>query len=235
LFNPANSNFVASQKGNDKENSFGTVNCTVGENNVTASFFLIAKTQDLTSEVFVCPSSSGERDTFRNNTAGVNGQGNFTGSDAVAGSTPTRSVMPNCTYSYIIPFPGQTARDAGFKLNFTLTSDFAIAGDINPGITGGNPSDNIKVAYTAARKDMQNANSNNHNGDGQNVLYADGHVEFQNTPYCGMQRSQGYKDNIYTAQSPLASADGANMNMGVPQDEKDTCLAPNDDDGGGGQ
>src|SRR4051812_16691421 len=38
--------------------SSGNPNC------VTTSFFLILKTQDLTSEVFVCPSSSAERATF---------------------------------------------------------------------------------------------------------------------------------------------------------------------------
>jgi prepilin-type N-terminal cleavage/methylation domain-containing protein len=38
----------------------------VGTNNVTSSFFLILKTQDLTSDVFVCPSSQAERDLFKN-------------------------------------------------------------------------------------------------------------------------------------------------------------------------
>jgi prepilin-type processing-associated H-X9-DG protein len=36
-------------------------------------------------------------------------------------------------------------------------------------------------------------NSGNHNGDGQNVGFADGHVVWEKTPYCGMNH-----DNIYT-------------------------------------
>ena len=40
---------------------------------------------------------------------------------------------------------------------------------------------------------MQLANSPNHQGQGENVLYGDGHAEFQQNPYCGTKR-----DCIYT-------------------------------------
>ena len=39
------------------------------------------------------------------------------------------------------------------------------------------------------------ANSPNHDFKGQNVLYADGHVEWQDHPYCGVRW-----DNIWTSQ-----------------------------------
>jgi len=193
----------------------------VKENNVTASFFLLLKTQDLTSEVFICPSSQGERDTF--NGKSVQERSNF------------NDVPLNLTYSYIAPFPTSAARDAGFKLNYTLTSDFAIFGDMNPGKTGGTPSDDVtKVQPNSARKDMQNANTNNHNGDGQNVLYADGHVEFQNTPFCGMLRTTAsggagtsFRDNVYTATKAVEKS-GHASNSG-PLDEKDSILYPTDD------
>jgi prepilin-type processing-associated H-X9-DG protein len=123
--------------------------------------------------------------------------------------------------------------DAGFKLNYTLTSDFAIAGDMNPGEAGGNPIDSVsKVTAASARKEMSNANSNNHNGDGQNVLYADGHVEFQNTPFAGMQRgigTKGWRDNIYTG---VAAESGKSTKGGAPVDQLDTILLPTDDVGG---
>ena len=35
---------------------------------------------------------------------------------------------------------------------------------------------------------MKAGNSNNHDEDGQNVLYGDGHVEFQQNPFCGVAR-----------------------------------------------
>jgi prepilin-type N-terminal cleavage/methylation domain-containing protein/prepilin-type processing-associated H-X9-DG protein len=198
-------------------------------NNVTSSLFLLLKTQDLTSEVFICPSSQGERDTFEGKS--VQERSNFT------------EIPLNLTYSYITPFPTQTARDAGFKLNYTLTSDFAIAGDINPGVAGGNPTDDVKSAKpSSSRNDMSKANSNNHNGDGQNVLYADGHVEFQNTPFAGMLRATNnattsFKDNIYTAKGVTAAGQqpqnsGHESNKG-PIDQNDSILYPHDDGGKG--
>ena len=39
-------------------------------------------------------------------------------------------------------------------------------------------------------------NSGNHNGEGQNVGFADGHVTWETTPYCGMAY-----DNIFTCHS----------------------------------
>jgi len=207
-------------------NSFdpkGTGAGAVKDNNVPASFFLLLKTQDLTSEVFICPSSQGERDTFENKTS--QDRSNFTGQNG--------NVTPNLTYSYIAPFPSQAAMDAGFKLNYTLTSDFAIAADMNPGNQGGNPQDNVsKVNPKSSRKDMADGNSNNHNGDGQNVLYADGHVEFQNTPFCGMQRgtttTNGWRDNVFTANAK----DSGHTGNGAPVDNLDSILLPTDDNKG---
>ena len=225
-FNTTVANVIADTTGAKDANSFDPAGKNAGpvkDNNVTASLFLLLKTQDLTSEVFICPSSQGERDTFGGKS--VQERSNFT------------DIPLNLTYAYIAPFPTQSARDAGFKLNYTLTSDFAIAGDINPGITGGTPTDDVKsgkIIPNAPRKDMQNANTNNHNGDGQNVLYADGHVEFQNTPFCGMIRpvasGQSFRDNVYTATNKEAKS---GHTAGGPQDQLDSILYPHDDAGNG--
>jgi prepilin-type processing-associated H-X9-DG protein len=48
---------------------------------------------------------------------------------------------------------------------------------------------------------MQKANSRNHQGQGENVLYGDGHAEFVQNPFCGTKM-----DNIYTVS---ASTDGS--------------------------
>jgi prepilin-type N-terminal cleavage/methylation domain-containing protein/prepilin-type processing-associated H-X9-DG protein len=224
-FNPGSATCKADTTGKDQPNSFdpnGKGAGPVGENSVTASIFLLLKTQDLTSEVFICPSSQGERDTF--------------GGKSVQERSNFNELPLNLTYSYVAPFPTSAARDAGFKLNYTLTSDFAIAGDINPGNKGGTPPDAVdKVQPNSARKDMQNANTNNHNGDGQNVLYADGHVEFQNTPFCGMLRTttgggtNAFRDNVYTAIGGTTPARSGHTANSGPVDEKDTILYPTDD------
>jgi prepilin-type processing-associated H-X9-DG protein len=43
---------------------------------------------------------------------------------------------------------------------------------------------------------MKQANTNNHDKDGQNILYGDGHVAWESNPFVGTNR-----DNIYTAVS----------------------------------
>jgi prepilin-type N-terminal cleavage/methylation domain-containing protein/prepilin-type processing-associated H-X9-DG protein len=223
-FRPTVATVRAGTDGANQAKSFNDVAGSAGpvqDNDVTSSLFLLIKTQDLTSEVFICPSSQGERDSFAGKS--VQERSNFT------------DIPLNLTYSYIAPFPTQSARDAGFKLNYTLTSDFAIAADINPGMVGGNPKDDVQAPRPASpRNIMANANTNNHNGDGQNVLYADGHVEFQNTPFCGMLRpgttATSFRDNIYTATAALAT--GHNAKSG-PMDQYDSIMYPHDDGGDG--
>jgi prepilin-type N-terminal cleavage/methylation domain-containing protein/prepilin-type processing-associated H-X9-DG protein len=185
-----------------------------GPNDVTAALFLLLRTQDLTSEVFICPTTQGERWTFD-------------GKDASKVSNfPSGQFL---TYSYINPYPTEAALKDGFKLNYTLSSDFAIAADINPG-----PPGVVAVTPQSPRREMSAGNSNNHKGDGQNVLYADGHVEFQNTPFCGMLRpgttTTSFRDNIYTATAALAT--GHNAKSG-PMDQYDSIMYPHDDGGDG--
>jgi prepilin-type N-terminal cleavage/methylation domain-containing protein/prepilin-type processing-associated H-X9-DG protein len=217
--------------------SAGTPNC------VTSSFFLVLKTQDLTSEVFVCPSSSAERANFNFTNPALGGQ---SGAQNVWNFTNTGSPSTVISYSYIVPFPTSTARNAGFKLNFTLSSDFAIAADMNPGNSPGGTgaqSDKVTgVAYNSSRADQTRANSNNHNGDGQNTLYADGHAEFQTTCFAGTiitgsgttTFNPTYRDNIYTScgasRSPQGT-DASGLTTG-PNDAGDTYLLPTDDSSG---
>jgi len=71
---------------------------------------------------------------------------------------------------------------------------------------------------------MKQGNSNNHDEDGQNVLYADGHVEFQQNPFVGVKR-----DMIFArrASSIGFNSDATNPFNG-PYDADDSCLLPPD-------
>ena len=103
----------------------------------------------------------------------------------------------------------------GWKFNNTLGSDFVMAADRNPGnlqpMTNGNTAQTAvnTVQYNSGSKAMAQGNSNNHGNEGQEVLYCDGHVEFQNTPFCGPQ-AEGvpYRDNIYTMAGLTFSSTG---------------------------
>jgi prepilin-type processing-associated H-X9-DG protein len=189
-------------------------------NNVPASLFLLLKTGDIIPEAFVCPSTDGEK--------GFGDGVDWTLSDN------WQLIPQHLTYSYIVPFPSQAAREAGWKLNFTLNSDFPICADMNPGMTGGTPSDDITHPQNSPRSVIVNSNSNNHNGDGQNVLFADGHVDWTNNPYCGPQRpTVGVPlDHLWTAGAQADAAATAPITAKQPQDAQDSILLPTDDTGG---
>jgi len=195
----------------------------VGNNDVCATIWLIIRTQDITTEVFVCPSSNAEKDDF----------GGPTGppaAGATAGNkTSFSDVKKNLSYSIANPFPNGTAVDAGYKWNNTLGAEFAIAGDMNPGSPPGTNYD-VKIPdTTSSAKDMAKANSQNHQGAGENVLFGDGHVEFVQNPFCGAQRDCVYTRAGGSATTPTPTAKSTpSMNSPncIPLWGGDTVLIP---------
>ena len=88
----------------------------------------------------------------------------------------------------------------GYTLNNYLPAEFALMADKNPGISA--LGSNVTApAYTAEPFDIAQANSNNHGRAGQNVLYADGHVAFQTTPYCGVGHGRGAREYFYRSSA----------------------------------
>ena len=66
-------------------------------------------------------------------------------------------------------------------------------------------------------------NENNHDEDGQNALYSDGHVRFEQNPFVGIQRS-----NIFTRKSGSTSFTGDGV-IATPSQPNDSILLPADD------
>jgi len=193
-------------------------NSKVENNDVTASLFLLMRTQDITSEVFTCPSSNAEKWDFG---GGANTALNWCNWNSSAG------LQKNLSYSYQAPFGDVYAISSGFKVTTSMSAEFAIASDINPGTSGTN--DNVlAVTTTSSARDMKQGNSNNHDEDGQNCLYADGHVEFQQNPFVSVQR-----DNIFARRKTSSGFDsepGTFLTNGAlgPYDANDTVLLPPD-------
>lgn len=165
---------------------------------ITASWYLLVKEADVSPKSFVCPSSKEEEFDGEN-------PGNL---DVVKlwdfGDHPYRHV------SYVMHnpygrYPGHEKRG----------QQFAVAADMNPWINTGdfvtapneyNHPQIIQVrdttTYTFGNSlDHPEANPNGWawnkylkgTAEGQNVLFADGHVEFTKQPNCGVN-----DDNIYT-------------------------------------
>ena len=197
----------------------------VRPNDVTASLWLLVRAGLVSPARFVCPSSGATPDPLG-------------GKDAAAASRSNFSGAEHLSYSYTSPFSAAP----GYRLNTDLLKfDFAILADKNPGTGTGGGDDVTAPPYDAAPFDLTRANSNNHGEAGQNVLYADGHVQFQPTPYCGVGDG-AVRDNIYTALStaplpegteptlPAAAARGALARDIGPAWSGDSFLVPTDDD-----
>jgi type II secretory pathway pseudopilin PulG len=184
-------------------------------NNVPECLFLLLRTQDITSAVFNCPSSNTTPDTYGGGTNTALNQINFT------------NIQQNLSYSYANPFPDSYAAGAGFKMVQGMEPTFALCADINPGTAGGGGNDNvIAVTSNSSPSQMASGNSNNHNKQGQEVLYADFHVDWQTNPFCGVNQ-----DNIYTAGGTLYNP--AMQTPGLvasPYTVNDSILLPTDDD-----
>lgn len=157
----------------------------VRANDATASLWLLVRAGLVGPERFVCPSTD---DSVSPQPAEQ--RSNFAGRD-------------HLSYSYASPFSAAP----GYRLNTDLLKfDFAVLGDMNPGTGGGD--DVTAPGHDADAFALARANSNNHGGSGQNVLYADGHVQFQPTPYAGVGTG-ALRDNFYTALATTPLPEGA--------------------------
>jgi len=177
----------------------------VPANNIPAALFLLMRTGDCPSYVFNCPSSNGTDDNYGSyNGLAPQNRSNFT------------NIKRNLTYSYANPYPDNAAASAGFDINIHIDAGFAIAADLNPGLSGGISI--LTINTSSSETQLRLANSRNHGRDGQNVLYADGHVEFQHDCLAGLNH-----DNIYCRGSGGPSATAADI-VNSPKDMNDSVL-----------
>ena len=215
----------------DMFNEVGGTDYTPGFNDVTAAFFHLLRESDLVAEVFICPSA---------NTTEVGYADGASKLSYVNWANP----VENVSYSFQVMYPSGSAQTAGFKWTDSLAATVAVAADLNPGITDGRD-DVTGVSINSPSREMQLGNSNNHSKEGQNILYADGSVRFEQTPFQGAQ-----DDNIYTHQlvtvddnddgEPDADQTGeyttvdptsfdGNYTTAGPRTATDTFLLPSDD------
>jgi prepilin-type processing-associated H-X9-DG protein len=181
---------------------------------VTAAMFLLLRTQDITAEAFICPSTDAVPDT-----CGGAGVGRKETSQGRATFTDWRK---NLSYSMQNPYLDDWGKSR--FVHGSISAEFAVAADMNPGTVGADD-DVTKPTINSPAIVMKIANSNNHGGDGQNVLYGDGHVEFRNSPFAGVGVApfNGIsRDNIFTNELGLVVASAR-------REWEDSILLPTDD------
>ena len=197
----------------------GTGTYTPSVNDISASFYLLIRTADLPSELFVCPSSPQERWDYGG------------GANKAEMWTNWTSTSKNLSYSFQNMYPAQEGVNAGFAWNSSkLTSEFAIASDLNPGVnTTTNTDDVVGITTSSASAAMRKGNSSNHDKEGQNVLFGDCHAEWTSTAFSGVN-----KDNIFTSrltayQNTPNAGGSAQVTYGVrsfPIGQDDSVLLP---------
>jgi prepilin-type N-terminal cleavage/methylation domain-containing protein len=185
--NPANTyNFAAAT-----DDPFGANG--PGDNSPTGALFLLVRQADLNPEVFNCPSSNQDKDTLGNVPA--TSRGDFTNQN-------------NLSYSVTQPYPDPNAVSRGYKFNSSVVADFAIMADRNQC-----ENRNRNQNPNATTSELKFMNTTNHEKEGQQVMFNDGHVEWFTTPFCGSNQ-----DNIFTSQASGTSKQ--------PNNQLDTVLVP---------
>jgi len=193
------------------------------DNDVSAAIYLLLKTQDITGDSFVCPSSSAEKWDFGGAANSVGNWSNWNGQD---------EINKHLSYSYQNPYGDAQANTSGFKLNASVGADYAVYADINPGSV--QSYDNLggrQISYNVIEPtigsggvNQKRANSPNHDKEGQNILYGDGHVDWSSTAFAG--KSQ---DNIYTRKKSESDQTGASDQQhpfASPINSSDNVLLP---------
>lgn len=177
-------------------------------NDTTAAMFLLARTIELPPDAFTCPSAVrhglAEDDTFDRRTAKL--RHNF-------------RARLNVNYALANMYPDAAAVAAGYSLDRyaeRLPAKFVIAADTGPG-----PADARTVTTQMSRGQIRTANSPNHERDGQNVLTADGAVQYYNAATIGVDY-----DNIYTGRPDTLQPASATDTVLVPAWQEGPALLP---------
>jgi len=201
-------------------------------NPVSRSLFLLIIGNQCTPKQFICPSSPDSEDNLR-----------LTISGQERASQPGINRFdfkgyPFLSYGYQVPF-GRKA-----KPNTRLDSRMPIAADKGPYFDAGNARadstipdvsvttvglPNFGTADQILRADNDRwrpYNSRNHNGEGEQVLFVDSHVEFARKPIVGVNN-----DNIYTYQDPGFTFENSLIgqrptNGKGPKTDTDTVIVP---------
>ena len=170
-----------------------------GQASISSSFYLLVKYAEVTPKSFICRDGEPKATEFTLIKYGIHDRELIDFWDF--GPDPSK----HCSYSYHIPY-------GPFPLTASSEPGMAVAADRNPWI----PSPFVKAKKDFSKFDPNGTpeeqiygNAIVHEGDGQNVLFQDGHVSFEKESFCGVKN-----DNIYTFWG--GSAPNWDKRKGIP-------------------
>jgi prepilin-type processing-associated H-X9-DG protein len=151
---------------------------------ITSSFYLLVKYAEVSPKTFICPGDSGTTE-FKLSEYGAGDREIIDLWDF--GPEPPR----HCSYSYHMPY-------GLYALTTSSEPGMAVAADRNPWMASPDAEGKKRTLFYSfnpeGSKDwVKIGNAITHQEEGQNVLFLDGHVSFEENPLCGIN-----DDNIYT-------------------------------------
>lgn len=179
------------------------------DNYVTGSLWIMVKEGDTGAKSWICPSTNNVKDPLTDD-------GTSAGDAVNLSETVDFYDVNNLSYSPLSMFDDEIAN--GWTAN--VSQDMVLLGDKN------SEGDDVAINEddSGLTKDqIKEANSNNHSsGDGQSLVYGDGHVEFASDPFEGPST-----DNVY-AKGAVGSATDPGLTTTEMNDAKDVVLVPMD-------
>ena len=208
------------QQGNLKDwladnrfDAFGlATNGSGGNATITSNLFLLVKFAEVTPKSFLCKGDSGVKE-FK--------IGEFVNNKELIevwdfGPNPRE----HCSYTYHFPF-------GAFALTTSTEPGMAVASDRNPWIEDLAGETQVFADFDPAENaptlKQKEGNAITHQDDGQNVLFMDGHVNFEKRAYCAID-----DDNIYTwypsSFKNITEKRKGNQPQGTPGNRQDSYL-----------
>jgi prepilin-type N-terminal cleavage/methylation domain-containing protein/prepilin-type processing-associated H-X9-DG protein len=208
---------------------------------ITASFYLLVKHDYTSADQMLCKSDTGVTEFDAPN------KELYWDFYATDGNLNFDNPAEHCSYSLQLPYDGPTS-GRSYYLSPDANPGMAMAADRNPFINSQAAEEHTVEGSSgtedgfywdpenegdATREDQMNGNSVVHQGEGQNVLFNDGHVAFEKRSYCGIEN-----DNIYTSwtndgateQDKQLGEFQTTLLNNEPVDRKDSLLVNDDFD-----
>jgi len=176
---------------------------------VTAAMYLLVLELNVSPKVFTCPSAPEKAWDFSGQRAA--NFSNFPGRDCLG-------------YSMQNPYPTIEAIVDGFRWSAGVDPGFPLMADINPGTPAV-----TTLRLGSSKTEMMLGNSPNHLRKGQNVLFGDGHVAFEDSPFVGIGQDSIYGFGNAADEHDQTRPDAVGI-WGGARSRNDSILLPTADD-----
>jgi prepilin-type processing-associated H-X9-DG protein len=160
-----------------------------GQATISSSLYFLVKYSEVEPSYFICPGDSGTTEFKLSDYPNRNPTIERLIDAWDFGPEPWK----HCSYSYHMPY-------CAYFLTASSEPGMAVAADRNPWIRSAEAEAKDFRSFkpdippwNGTTNEAKYGNSFTHEGDGQNVLFLDGHVSFKERSYCGVEG-----DNIYT-------------------------------------